>query len=115
MGIGKAALPLSTASALLIASVLMAAPPAPKGSITIDRLADIRYPTDPQWSPDNRTVGFLWDSAGKQDLYVAEPGKAPVRVTDFPVNPNMLQTDIGRWEWVSPEQILFLHEGALWS
>jgi dipeptidyl aminopeptidase/acylaminoacyl peptidase len=93
----------------------MAAPPAPKGSITIDRIADIRYPTDPQWSPDSRTVGFLWDSAGKQDLYVAEPGKAPVRVTDFPVNPAMLQTDIGRWEWVSPEQILFLHEGALWS
>ena len=109
MGPARLALPLFTAAALL------GAPPAPKGSITIDRIADIRYPTDQQWSPDGRTVAFLWDSAGKQDLYVTEAGGAPVRVTDFPVNPNMLQSDIGRFEWASPEQILFLHEGALWS
>ena len=100
---------------LLAAAALIAAPPVPKGSITIDRISEIRYPTDQQWSPDSKWVAFLWDSAGKQDLYVAEPGKAPIRVTDFPVNPNMLQTDIGRFEWVSSEQILFLHEGALWS
>ena len=107
--------PAKLALPLLAAVVLIAAPPAPKGSLTIDRISEIRYPTDQQWSPDSKLIAFLWDSAGKQDLYVAEPGKPPVRVTDFPVNPNMLQTDIGRFEWASPEQILFLHEGALWS
>ena len=48
----------------------------PKGSITIERIADIKYPTNPAWSPDGTKVAFLWDAAGKQDLFVVTPGSA---------------------------------------
>jgi len=37
-----------------------------RGSITIDRIADIKYPTDEKWSPDGKTIAFLWDAAGNR-------------------------------------------------
>ena len=53
---------------------LLAAPPPPRGSITIERIADIKYPTVPAWSLDNKTIAFLWDAAGKQDLFMVRTG-----------------------------------------
>jgi len=29
----------------------------PRGSITIERIADIKYPTNPTWSPDGASCG----------------------------------------------------------
>ena len=55
----------------LLAPIVTAQEP-PRGSITIDRISDIKYPTDQVWSPDNKTVAFLWDAAGKQDLYISQ-------------------------------------------
>src|ERR1700731_927990 len=74
---------------------------APHGSITIDRIADIKYPTQHAWSPDSKTVAFLWDAAGKQDLFISQGGGAPVALTDFPVDPEILTCDIGAFEWMS--------------
>jgi dienelactone hydrolase len=88
---------------------------APRGSITIDRIADIKYPTEQAWSPDSRTIAFLWDAAGKQDLFMVRPGEQPVALTDFSVNPAMLQSDIGHFEWASPTSIVFARDGALWT
>ena len=51
---------------------------SPRGSITIDRIADIKYPTDQLWSPDNKSVAFLWDAAGKQDLFVSQGSGPPI-------------------------------------
>ena len=84
------------ASALLAAAVTigLAAPvdaEPPRGSITIERIADIKYPTNPAWSPDGHRVAFLWDAAGKQDLFVVTPGSAPVPLTDFAVDPDLLR------------------------
>lgn len=36
-------------------------------------------------------------------------------LTDFPVDPELLTSNIGHFEWVSPEEILFARDGALWS
>jgi dipeptidyl aminopeptidase/acylaminoacyl peptidase len=99
---------------LTLSTAIHAANP-PRGSITIDRIADIKYPAAPAWSPDNATVAFLWDAAGKQDLYMVKPNSAPVALTNFPVDPNTLRSDIGRFEWMSPDEIMFNKGGQLWS
>ncbi len=39
-------------------------------------------------------VAFLWDAWGKQDLYVVTPGQAPIALTDFPLDPDILTSDI---------------------
>ena len=88
---------------------------AARGSITIDRIADIKYPSEQQWSPDGKSIAFLWDAAGKQDLFMVRPGSAPVALTDFPVDPDMLLSDIGHFEWASPEEIIFSKGGQLWT
>ena len=87
----------------------------PRGSITIERIADIKYPTNPTWSPDGTRVAFLWDAAGKQDLFVVTPGQKPVQLTDFPVDLNLLVSDIGAVAWASNNELLFGKDGQLWS
>jgi dipeptidyl aminopeptidase/acylaminoacyl peptidase len=92
-----------------------AAQEAPRGSITIDRISDIKYPTDQLWSPDNKTVAFLWDAAGKQDLYMSQGSGAPVALTDFPVDPEIYTSNIGHYEWMSADTIIFSKDGGLWT
>ena len=60
-------------------------------------------------------LAFLWDAAGKQDLFVVTPGQKPIALTDFPVDPEMLQSDIASIAWASPNEILFAKDGQLWT
>lgn len=87
----------------------------PRGSITIDRIAKVKYPTDQQWSPDGKAVAFLWDAAGKQDLYAVQPGQQPVALTDFPVDPAILTSDIHSFEWATADEIVFSKSDQLWK
>lgn len=86
----------------------------PRGSLTIERISEIKYPTSPVWSPDGTRVAFLWDAAGKQDLFVATPGQPPVQITDFPVDPDLLTSDLATPVWTTPQQLLFGKDGQLW-
>jgi dipeptidyl aminopeptidase/acylaminoacyl peptidase len=112
---------VKNATLLLILSLTIfhgtriAAQEAPRGSITIDRIADIKYPTEQAWSPDGKTVAFLWDAAGKQDIYMAQSGSAPIALTNFPVDTEILTSNIGHFEWASSDEILFSKDGALWT
>jgi dipeptidyl aminopeptidase/acylaminoacyl peptidase len=87
----------------------------PKGSLTIDRISEIKYPTDHAWAPDGKTIAFLWDAAGKQDIYAVHPGSPPVALTDSLVNPDTLRSDIGHFEWVANDQVIFAKDGNLWT
>lgn len=86
-----------------------------RGSITIDRIADIKYPTDEKWSPDGKTIAFLWDAAGKQDLFMVKPGEQPVALTDFPIKPDALTSDIDRFEWAASDEIILSKDNQLWN
>ena len=85
------------------------------GSLTIDRISRVKYPSAPAWSPDGTKVAFLWDAWGKQDLYVVTPGQAPIALTDFPLDPDILTSDINGFAWVSASEILFSRDGGLWT
>jgi dipeptidyl aminopeptidase/acylaminoacyl peptidase len=84
------------------------------GSITIDRIADIKYPTQPHWSPDGKTIAFLWDAAGDQQLFIVRAGEAPVALTNFAVDPNLLTSDIGHFEWSTTDEIILSKGNQLW-
>ena len=43
------------------------------------------------------------------------PGEAPVAVTDFNVDPDILTSDIASFAWVSDDRILFSKDDALWT
>ena len=63
-------------SVLALAGALVAASPA-GGSLTIEQLIDIRHPSSPIWSPDGKSVVFVWDRAGVSNVYVVSPGDKP--------------------------------------
>src|SRR5437764_9885961 len=67
----KTTLALAVAASALAYSAASDRPqPADSRRLTIEQLIDIRHPSSPMWSPDGRSVVFLWDRAGVSSVYV---------------------------------------------
>src|SRR4051794_39876957 len=60
------------------------------GRLTIEKLIDIKHPSNPVWSRDSKKVAFLWERAGVSDLYVvpADGSSQPVAITTGGNGPN---------------------------
>ncbi len=87
--------------------------PPDAGSITIDHLIDIKHPSNPIWSPDNKHVAFIWDRAGVQNFYLADPSSpaaAPKALTTYDTGV------LGNAFWSRDSQRLyFSRDGDLWQ
>jgi len=80
------------------------------GLLTIDQLLDIRHPSNAMWSPDGRSVVFVWDRAGVSKVYVAAGagGAAPRELRDA-------GTGLGGAFWSSDGKALMIAKGGdLW-
>jgi dipeptidyl aminopeptidase/acylaminoacyl peptidase len=79
MKIFAASLCLAVTAALAVPALRSQSAAAPR--LTIERLIDIRHPSNPMWSPDGRRIAFLWDRAGVSDWYIADAdGKSGPRL-----------------------------------
>ena len=75
-----------SAAAIALGALPIAAqvrPPATPGTLSIEKLIDIRHPSNPLWSRDSSKVAFMWDRAGVSNLYVvpADGSTKPVALT----------------------------------
>src|SRR5438067_2350065 len=80
--------------------------------VTIEQLIEIKHPSDPVWSPDNKRVVFTWDRADIRNLYVAnaDGSGAPVTLTSFPAG------GVADAFWSEDgESVYFVHESDLWK
>ena len=80
--------------------------------LTIEKLIEIKHPSDPLWSPDGRHIAFIWDQAGVSNLYVADPGRSgtPVAITSFS------HGQLAGVIWSRDGQSLYFpHESGFWE
>lgn len=87
---------------------------AASGLLTIDRLTEIRHPSQPTWSPDGARIAFVWDQGGVQNLYLVASGgsarEAPRRLTSYEAG------SVDNLFWSRDGQKLyFVHDGDLWN
>ena len=86
--------------------------PAGKSALSIEQLIEIKHPSDPVWSPDNKRLVFIWDRADIRNLYVAnaDSSGAPIALTSFP------EGGVADAFWSEDgESVYFVHESDLWK
>ena len=103
---------IAIAAALGCAGYVLAQTASRKSALTIEQLIEIKHPSDPVWSPDNKHVLFTWDRADIKNLYVrnADGSGAPIALTSFP------EGGVAGAFWSEDrESVYFVHEGDLWK
>jgi dipeptidyl aminopeptidase/acylaminoacyl peptidase len=73
------------ASAAAIVAKSGAPQPGSVHPLTIERLIDIKHPSNPVWSADGKHITFSWDRAGVTARFISDiDGREPRPVTDTP-------------------------------
>ena len=88
-------------------------PPAQARRLSIERLIDIKHPSDPVWSPDGRYVAFTWDRAGVSNLYVADAASSsasPKQLPSYTAGPPS-----GVFWSRDSQRVYFARGGDLWQ
>src|SRR5262245_31994049 len=75
----------------LLAAVVLSAcstPAAAPGGLTIEQLLEIRHPSGAMWSPDGKSILFVWDRGGVAKVFVADVdgGRPPRELPDAPTS-----------------------------
>jgi len=88
------------------------APGPASASLTIDRIVEIKHPSQPAWSPDGRSVAFVWDQGGVQNVFVVDSrgaSQAPKSLTSYETGAvdNLFWSPDGR-------TLFFVRDGDLW-
>jgi dipeptidyl aminopeptidase/acylaminoacyl peptidase len=96
---------------LILGSTAQAQPT--QSPLTIEKLLEIKHPSNPTWSPDGHHVAFLWDEGGVVNLYLIDASSAgakAVALTSFH------QGQVTGQFWSHDGQTLYFpHEGSLWQ
>jgi dipeptidyl aminopeptidase/acylaminoacyl peptidase len=97
---------------LISSAVARAFPDSPR-KLTVDTLLDIKHPSDPVWSPDGTHVAFIWDRAGAQNVWVADPARGSSAPR------NLTRADAGTIQGIfwsrDGRTIYFGRDGDLWQ
>ena len=99
-------------TALVGVSYAQAQTASGKSRLSIEQLIEIKHPSDPVWSPDNKRIAFIWDRADIKNLYVAnaDGSRAPMALTAFP------EGGVANPFWSEDgESVYFAHAGDLWK
>lgn len=83
------------------------------GALTIDRLIQIKHPSNGTWSPDGRQVAFVWDLGGVQNVDVVDlasgAARAPRALTSY------ASGLVGDLFWTRDgRHVAFARDGDLW-
>jgi len=81
-------------------------------SLTIEKLIEIKHPSNPQWSPDGQHILFVWDRASVSNLYLADLSSHAqlVALTSFPEG-----VGSGAFWSHDGQTVYFPHGGDLWQ
>src|SRR5215472_533793 len=98
-----------------MAIIAHAAPPvgSQTANLTIEKLIDIKHPSNPVWSPDGRHVAFIWDRAGISNLYVAD---ASGQSTQPSALTHIIEGSVSSAFWSHDGTVLYFpHQADLWQ
>jgi dipeptidyl aminopeptidase/acylaminoacyl peptidase len=103
---------IATTAALSVSSISAQTSAANNPRLTIDQLIEIKHPSNPIWSPDNKHIAFIWDRTNVANIYVvpADGRTQPVALTSF------REGQINQIFWNRDSQIIyFARAGSLWQ
>ncbi len=100
----------------LAVTLAVGAPPPGSAGLTIEKLIQIKHPSEPVWSPDGQRIAFLWDLGGVSNLYVADAAAAGDREPKPAPLTSFRDGQLGAPFWSRDSKtIYFARGGDLWS